>query len=75
MSEMKEYSKEELLELYISISCATRDPASTEYLSTFSFNIKPNLANLQKENVRLVIYLLSGYLLEPDYISVYAQIL
>lgn len=74
MSEMKENSKEELLEL-CPISCATRDPASTEYLSTFSFNIKLNLANLQKENVRFLIYLLSGYLLEPDYICVSAQIL
>lgn len=74
MSEMEKYSEEELLELY-PISCATRDAASMEHLSTFSFNIKPNLPDLQKENVRLVIYLLSEYLLKPYYISTYAQIL
>lgn len=40
---------------------------------TFSFNVKPKLANLPKENVRLVINLLSSRcLLEPDYISMYS---
>lgn len=45
-----------------------------EYLSanTFSFNVKPNRANLPKENVKLVINSLSSRcLLEPDYISIY----